>query len=80
MIYKGPYTEVYDEEGYIFPRGKYIAVCGRTFCFLKMGPYKDDFIGISPAILQEPTPWLCALGDSAPHTKNQKRNSQGELR
>lgn len=59
VIYRGPYAEVRDEEGHIYPRGERIAVCARSYRLLTEGPYRDDFIGIAPAVLGEPTPW-CA--------------------
>jgi ubiquinone/menaquinone biosynthesis C-methylase UbiE len=59
VIYRGPYGEVRDEEGHVFPRGERIAVCERTFRFITEGPYRDDFIGIAPRVLQEPVAW-CA--------------------
>jgi SAM-dependent methyltransferase len=62
VIYKGPYTQVYDEEGHMFPRGERIAVCERTFRLLTTGPYKDDFIGISPAVPKEPAAWCAPVG------------------
>lgn len=49
VIYKGPYSEVRDDEEHVYPRGERIAVCERTYKFLTEGPMKDDFIGINPA-------------------------------
>lgn len=48
VIYKGPYSQVEDDEGHAFPRGERIAVCERTFKFLTEGPHQSDFIGINP--------------------------------
>lgn len=59
VIYRGPYTEVRDEEGHIFPRGERIAVCERTFRCITEGPYAPDFIGLAPRVLSEPVTW-CA--------------------
>ncbi|NKB34492.1 MAG: methyltransferase domain-containing protein [Pseudomonadales bacterium] len=53
VIYKGPYSEVRDDEDHIYPRGERIAVCERSYKFLTEGPMKDDFIGISPAVAIE---------------------------
>lgn len=66
VIYKGPYTQVYDEEGHVFPRGERIAVCERTFRLLTTGPYRDDFIGISPAVPKEPVTWCAPAGTRRP--------------
>lgn len=59
VIYRGPYSEVRDEEGHIFPRGERIAVCERTFRMLTEGPCRADFIGLAPRELGEPVAW-CA--------------------
>jgi arsenite methyltransferase len=66
VIYRGPYGEVRDEEGHIFPRGERIAVCERTYRMITEGPYKDDFIGIEPYILQEPVAWCAPPGTRRP--------------
>ena len=49
VIYKGPYSEVSDDLGNSYPRGKRIAVSQRTFELINEGPYRDDFIAIAPA-------------------------------
>lgn len=50
VIYKGPHSEVRDDDGHVFPRGERMAVCERTFDFLTKGSaYGGDFIGIEPA-------------------------------
>jgi ubiquinone/menaquinone biosynthesis C-methylase UbiE len=54
VIYRGPYAEVRDDEGHVYPRGARMAVCERTFRLLTQGPYRDDFIGIEPALRTEP--------------------------
>ncbi len=59
VIYKGPYSQVEDDEGHVFPRGERIAVCERTFRFLTEGPHQSDFIGINPKTPQ-PAVNFCA--------------------
>lgn len=59
VIYKGPFAEVRDDEGHIYPRGERIAVCQRSFDFLTQGPMKEDFIGINPAV-PKPARSFCA--------------------
>jgi arsenite methyltransferase len=66
VIYRGPYAEVRDEEGHIYPRWERIAVCARTYRMLTEGPYQDDFIGIPPAVLAEPTRWCAPPGTIRP--------------
>ncbi len=54
VIYRGPYQEIRDEEGHVFPRGERIAVCERSYRTLMQGPYRQDFIGVPPEKLQDP--------------------------
>jgi len=77
VIYKGPYQSVIDDEGHLFPRGERIAVCQRSFDFLLNGPYKDDFIGITPAKLKDPVPLCAPAGTTRPasETKGGKYDS-----
>lgn len=66
VIYRGPYAEVRDEEGHIFPRGQRIAVCERTFRTLTEGPYRKHFIGIEPRVLADPIAWCAPPGTIRP--------------
>ena len=52
VIYRGPFSQVHDDDGHYFPRGERIAVCERTFHLLMAGSYGDNFVGIKPAIEQ----------------------------
>lgn len=66
VIYRGPYAEVRDEEGHVFPRGERIAVCERTFRSLTEGSCRNHFIGIEPKILAEPRAWCAPPGTRRP--------------
>ncbi len=68
VIYRGPYKEVRDEEGHVYPRGARIAVCERTFRLLtdEDGPYAGDFVGIAPMAEREPIPWCAPPGTRRP--------------
>ncbi|MCK5354025.1 MAG: methyltransferase domain-containing protein, partial [Methyloprofundus sp.] len=82
VIYRGPYSEVYDDEGHVYPRGQRIATCERNFKLLTGSTYKDDFIGITPTQLQEPKAWCAPAGTIRPaaETKGgqyQNSNKQG---
>ncbi|HLF97692.1 MAG TPA: methyltransferase domain-containing protein [Methylococcaceae bacterium] len=66
VIYRGPYAEIRDDEGHIFPRGERIAVCERTLRYLSEGPFKHDFIGIEPQVLADPIPWCAPPGTRRP--------------
>lgn len=48
VIYKGPWKQVSDEEGRVFPRGKRMAVSDRVFETMTVEPYKDHMIAIEP--------------------------------
>jgi arsenite methyltransferase len=72
VIYRGPYAEVRDEEGHVFPRGERMAVCERTFRSITEGPYRDDFVGIAPRVLSEPVAW-CA----PPNTRRAAADTKG---
>jgi ubiquinone/menaquinone biosynthesis C-methylase UbiE len=66
VIYRGPFRAAYDDDGNEFPRGERMAVCERTFRFLIQGPYKGDFIGITPAVERDPVPWCAPKGARRP--------------
>jgi arsenite methyltransferase len=62
VIYRGPFSEVYDDEGHVYYRGERMAVCERNFKLLTGEAYGDDFIGIAPAEELPGRPWDCAAG------------------
>lgn len=66
VIYRGPHVEVRDEEGHVFPRGARIAVCERTYRMLTSGAYGEDFIGLPPAVAQEPVCFCAPPGTRRP--------------
>jgi SAM-dependent methyltransferase len=49
VLYRGPYSQVHDDLGNVFPRGERIAVSRRTFDLISQGPYAKDFVCIEPA-------------------------------
>lgn len=77
VIYRGPYSEVYDDEGHVYPRGQRIAVCARSYELLTQGVYSEDFIGIEPVELQDGVAWCAPAGTLRPaaETKGAKHNS-----
>lgn len=66
VIYRGPYASVTDDEGHVYPRGARIAVCERSYRLLMEGPYREDFIGITPGSAREPVPWCAPAGTRRP--------------
>lgn len=65
-IYLGPYAQVTDDEGHIFPRGVRMAVCERTAEFIAKGPFKEDFVVVDPALGQEARPFCAPPGTERP--------------
>lgn len=62
VIYRGPFTEVYDEDGHVYYRGQRMAVCERTFRLLTGAAYGGQFIGIAPSQELAGKPWDCVTG------------------
>jgi ubiquinone/menaquinone biosynthesis C-methylase UbiE len=62
VIYRGPYAEVYDDEGHVYYRGKRMAVCERSYKLLTGEAYGDDFIGIAPLQENPGNPWCAPAG------------------
>jgi ubiquinone/menaquinone biosynthesis C-methylase UbiE len=50
VIYRGPWKRVEDDDGHVFERGERAAVCAKTFDLMTRGPYRDDVIGVEPAV------------------------------
>jgi hypothetical protein len=57
VIYRGPFSKVYDDEGHVFFRGQRMAVCERSYNLLTGATYADQFIGIAPVQEKIPQTW-----------------------
>lgn len=77
VIYRGPYAEVRDDEGHVYPRGERMAVCERTYRLLLEGPYARDFIGLQPAEARTPRPWCAPPGTRRPASETKGGTHQG---
>lgn len=66
VIYKGPFSEVYDDEGYVYLRGQRMAVCERNYHLLTSETYDNDFIGIAPAVAYQGKSSSCTPGALRP--------------
>lgn len=66
VIYRGPFSEVYDDEGHVYLRGQRMAVCERSYRLLTSTTYGDQFIGIAPTKEHKPNPWCCQPGTLRP--------------
>ncbi|MFH1264898.1 MAG: methyltransferase domain-containing protein [Planctomycetota bacterium] len=53
VIYRGPFKNVEDDDGHVYPRGERMAVCDKTFRLLGREPYAGMFERIEP---YEPVP------------------------
>lgn len=62
VIYRGPFSEVYDDEGHVYLRGQRMAVCERNFHLLTSSVFGDEFIGIAPQVESEGQLWDCRPG------------------
>jgi arsenite methyltransferase len=62
VIYRGPFSEIYDDDGHVYYRGERMAVCERTYRLLMGDAYGEHFIGIVPAVDVPGAPWDCATG------------------
>lgn len=50
VIYRGPWSEVLDDDGHRYVRGDRVAVCSKTFNIVKQEPYKNEFMYIPPYV------------------------------
>lgn len=46
VIFRGPWREVYDDDGHRYGRGERTAVCAKTYAILMQAPYADFFFGL----------------------------------
>jgi len=50
VIYKGPWSQVKDDDGHVFKRGERSAVCEKTFKLMQQEPYSDMFYAVEPSV------------------------------
>ncbi|MGH8007635.1 MAG: methyltransferase domain-containing protein, partial [Candidatus Binatia bacterium] len=63
VIYRGPWSEVKDDDGHTLIRGVPMAVCEKTFRLYTQEPYAGDIIPVQPLIpvaLEEARPFDCS--------------------
>jgi hypothetical protein len=48
IIYRGPFKEVFDDDGHVFHRGQRTAVCRKLFTIMSRPPYNNHFIPVEP--------------------------------
>ena len=62
VIYRGPFQDVFDEDGHRLPRGQRVAVCDKTFQLYRKAPYASHFEFIEPRVpvpSAEAKPFAC---------------------
>ncbi|HHJ14869.1 MAG TPA: methyltransferase domain-containing protein [Gammaproteobacteria bacterium] len=64
VMYRGPFAEVRDDTGRVFPRGVRLAVSAEDFGLLTTGSYGDAFIGFVPGAGPEPDGGSCGGGSA----------------
>ncbi|MGR8979846.1 MAG: methyltransferase domain-containing protein [Gammaproteobacteria bacterium] len=72
VIYRGPFSEVYDDEGHVYYRGQRMAACERTYKLLTGDAYAGQFIGMAPAHENTPQNWCHAPGTLRPAAATKK--------
>jgi len=79
VIYRGPFSYVRDDDGHEYPRGERMAVCARTYRMLtETAPYRDAFIGISPAMARQPRVWCAPAGTVRPVSETKGGSHVGD--
>lgn len=48
VVYRGPWSEVKDDDGHVLRRGERTAVCAKTYEIMTRAPYADQLVGIAP--------------------------------
>ncbi len=66
VMYRGPYAQIRDEEGQVYPRGVRMAVSDHTFALLTSDVYDNDFIGFTPARMPAPRQWCSSAHGPRP--------------
>jgi ubiquinone/menaquinone biosynthesis C-methylase UbiE len=77
VLYKGPFSDVRDDDGHVFPRGVPIAVCEKTFGILSQIPYRAHFELVPPHALEpleQCQPFPCNTGP----IRRDPRETKGE--
>lgn len=74
VIYRGPWSEVRDDDGHILRRGIPMAVCEKTFRLYTQEPYAPDIVPVEPRVpvmTDSAKPFDCAR-DTVRHPRETK--------
>lgn len=79
VLYKGPFAEVQDDYGAVYPRGERMAVSKHTYELLISASYADQFVGFAPVEPINKGPFSLARGAHRPAslTKGGKQIGNG---
>ncbi len=50
VIYRGPFSEVRDDDGHVLRRGERMAVCRKTFDLYARAPYREHVVLVAPRV------------------------------
>lgn len=71
VIYPGPWSEVYDDDGHKFVRGERMALCKKTYTVMSQEPYLDQFIYI-PSYVNVPDEEATLFDCNTPQIRDPK--------
>ncbi|GEM_PF-6847021 len=78
VIYRGPYSKLYDDQGNFYLRGGRITVSANTYELLtKNVDFKNDFIDIPPVVEKTPSDWVLPAGSVRPSSESKGSNHGG---
>lgn len=50
VVYRGPWSEVRDDDGHVLRRGEPTAVCAKTFAIYTQAPYAEQIVAVPPRV------------------------------
>ncbi len=74
VLYRGPWSEVRDDDGHVLRRGVPMAVCDKTFGIYTSAPYASDIIPVqprTPVAAEDAKPFDCSR-DTVRHPRETK--------
>lgn len=75
VVYRGPFSEVVDDDGHRLRRGNRVAVCAKTYDIYSRAPYQNQFELIEPQVLariHDSKPFACTGGSRRRDPKETK--------
>jgi arsenite methyltransferase len=69
VIYRGPWHEVFDDDGHRYVRGERVAVCEKTYEIFNRTPYQNEFMTV-PCYLEVPADQAPLFDCNTPTLRN----------